>query len=103
MSAHVEVECYSGHTYAQEPRAFLWEGGRYRVAGVEARWRTPDGPAFRVRVESGERFDLHYQPETDTWSLFLLEKHEELEDNCSQLSSKETHPNPGQGGPPKDA
>lgn len=68
-----QVECYSGHTYAQEPRAFLWEGRRYLVVGVEARWRTPDGPAFRVRVESGKRFELHYQEGADTWSLFPLE------------------------------
>jgi aminotransferase len=63
------VECYSGHTYAQEPRALTWEGHRYLVAEVEARWRTPDGPAFRVRTESGERFELHYYESADAWHL----------------------------------
>ena len=24
----LQVECYSGHTYAQEPRAFVWQGRR---------------------------------------------------------------------------
>lgn len=65
----VWVECYSGHTYAQEPRAVVWAGQRHVVAQVEARWRTPDGPAFRLRTEAGDRFDLHYHESTDTWSL----------------------------------
>ena len=66
------VECYSGHTYAQEPRALTWEGRRYLVAEVEARWRTPDGPTFRVRTEAGERFDLHYHEQVDQWTITNL-------------------------------
>jgi hypothetical protein len=61
------VECYSGHTYAQEPRAFVWEGRRFAVIEVEARWRTPDGPAFRVRTEAGGQFELHYRELEDRW------------------------------------
>ena len=52
------VECYSGHTYAQEPRAVIWQGERLPVRGIEALWRTPAGPAFRVRTGSGARFAL---------------------------------------------
>jgi histidinol-phosphate/aromatic aminotransferase/cobyric acid decarboxylase-like protein len=61
------VECYSGHTYAQEPRAVIWQGRRYPVAHVEARWRTPEGPAFRVRTESGHIFDLAYHEAEGCW------------------------------------
>ncbi len=68
------VECYSGHTYAQEPRALTWAGRRYAVAEVEARWRTPDGPAFRVRTEPGDRFDLHYHEQEARWSLRPLQE-----------------------------
>jgi hypothetical protein len=46
----VRVECYSGYTYAQEPRAFEWQGQRYQVRHIAKRWRTPVGPAFRVEV-----------------------------------------------------
>jgi hypothetical protein len=44
----VRVECYSGYTYAQEPRAFDWQGQRYQVRHIAKRWRIPAGPAFRV-------------------------------------------------------
>jgi hypothetical protein len=72
FARRVEVECYSGHTYAQEPRAVVWEGRRYIVTEVEARWRTPDGPAFHVRTEPEESFELHYHELEDTWSVRLL-------------------------------
>jgi len=65
----LQVECYSGHTYAQEPRAFVWRGQRFEVEAVEARWRTPDGPAFRVRVHSEKVFELRYHDIEDRWSL----------------------------------
>ncbi len=63
------VECYSGHTYAQEPRAVVWGARRYPVVEVEARWRTPTGPAFRVRTESGAQFELHYHQLEDRWTI----------------------------------
>ena len=63
------VECYSGHTYAQEPRAFVWQGQRFAVKAVEGYWRTPEGPAFRVRVQSEQVFELRYCEGEDRWSL----------------------------------
>lgn len=63
------VECYSGHTYAQEPRAVHWQGHRYPVAQVEQRWRTPTGPAFRVQTESGAIFELEYHELEDQWLI----------------------------------
>jgi hypothetical protein len=68
----VAVECYSGYTYAQEPRAFIWEGQRYSVAEIEARWRAPDGPAFRVRTESGLQFNLAFHELEDRWTVVPL-------------------------------
>lgn len=64
-----QVECHSGHTYAQEPRAVIWHDHRYPVAAVAARWRTPLGPAFWIETETGERFALQYVEATDTWSI----------------------------------
>ena len=77
MQAPVRVECYSGHTYAQEPRAFEWEGRRYEVERVIKRWRTPAGPCFRVEVSGisdpnspiSNPVDLTYLESTDRWTM----------------------------------
>ncbi len=68
-SEPVRVECYSGHSYAQEPRVFTWRGERHLVAAVERAWRTPSGPHFRVRTQDGARFELAYDEQTDEWEL----------------------------------
>lgn len=67
-----QVECYSGHTYAQEPRAVILHGHRYPVSAVLQRWRTPRGPAFSVEIETGERLEVHYAELEDTWKVRLL-------------------------------
>ena len=63
----VRVECYSGHTYAQEPRVVVWQGFRVPVSRIERRWLTPDGPAFSVRLESGVTLYLVYVTLRDQW------------------------------------
>ena len=68
-----QVECYSGHTYAQEPRAVVWQGRRCQVEAVVARWRTPDGPAFRVRTQFAQLFDLRYHELEGRWSVVQAE------------------------------
>ena len=65
------VECYAGHRYPERPRAFLWEGKRVAVEAVEHSWRTPSGPAFRVRTADGRRFNLAYDEATDAWDIQL--------------------------------
>jgi len=52
--------------------AFVWEGKRYIVEAVEARWRTPEGPTFRVRAE-GRRFLLIYVEHQDVWVIEPVE------------------------------
>jgi hypothetical protein len=71
-AADALVECYSGHTYAQEPRALVWQGQRFQVAKVEERWRTPEGPAFRILTESGELFEVHYREPDKHWTIQAL-------------------------------
>jgi hypothetical protein len=66
------VECYSGHTYAGEPRAVTWQGCRHQVDRVEQRWRTPEGPAFRVRTDQGTLFDLHYYELEGRWAVQIV-------------------------------
>ena len=56
-----QVEFFSGHTYAQRPVAFTWEGQNYQVESVLAESMTPEGKIFLVRTVSGEEFELVYQ------------------------------------------
>ncbi len=63
------VECYAGYRYPERPRAFSWRGERVEVEKVERQWRTPSGPAFRVRTADGRRFTLAYDEAADEWSV----------------------------------
>ena len=65
----VHVECYSGYTYAQEPRAIVWRGFRVPVLRVVSAWRTPDGPAFRVYLNGGAWVELHFDEYRNQWLL----------------------------------
>lgn len=63
------VECYSGYTYAQEPRVVIWQERRFPVTGIERRWQSPDGPAFCVETEPGIPFELHYSNLERGWTI----------------------------------
>lgn len=63
------VECYAGYRYPERPRAFVWEGERVAVEEVERQWRTPAGPAFRVRAADGRRFILTYDEAAGAWDV----------------------------------
>jgi asparagine synthetase B (glutamine-hydrolysing) len=70
----VDVRCYSGHTYAQEPRALVWQGARYQVVQIEGRWRTPNGPAFRVTADPEGVFELYYHELEDHWTIRAMSR-----------------------------
>jgi aminotransferase len=65
----LQVECYSGHTFAQRPTAFVWRGRRYQVEHVLKQWRSPQGPGFQLVTSGGEPFELIYDETHDRWSL----------------------------------
>jgi len=65
----VHVECYSGYTYAQEPRFIARHGLRSEVVRVVKSWRTPAGPAFRVCLDDGTLVELQYHEQRDEWLL----------------------------------
>ena len=65
----VKVQCYSGRTYAERPVSFIWQNVVYVLQEIEEEWREPDGKYFRVRAETGEVFDLHYNGQEDELSL----------------------------------
>jgi hypothetical protein len=65
----VEVQCYSGHTYATEPRRVAWRGTELEVASIVRAWRTPAGPRFLVGTAGGRAFELDYDELQDVWWL----------------------------------
>jgi len=62
------VSCYSGHTYAERPQSFLWQGQEYRVEEIEKEWREPGTRNFLVRTEEKQLFRLCYNQAEDRWS-----------------------------------
>jgi len=63
------VECYSGHAYAQEPRAFWRDKQRRAVTEVRKRWREPTGPCFEVLADDAHVYVLAYHEATDRWTV----------------------------------
>lgn len=65
----LRVSTYSGHTYAQRPRSFTWQGVDYEVAEIEKEWLGPAEKHFRVRTKDNKIFHLCYNETQDRWSL----------------------------------
>jgi hypothetical protein len=68
----VQVECYSGHTFAERPMAFTCHGQRHQVGQILKQWHSPDGPGFRVLTLDGAEYELTYSQNQDEWTLHLL-------------------------------
>ena len=66
------VECHSGYTYAEYPRALHWEGERVEISVVEADWQTPRGRHFRVRTADDRSFELVYSEQSDEWRIQMV-------------------------------
>ena len=69
MFAEPLVECHSGFTYAESPRALRWDNARRVVKTIAAQWHQPGNRGFRVITEDDLTFDLSYMELSDTWSL----------------------------------
>jgi hypothetical protein len=70
--AELEVSCYSGHTYAEYPRSFVWQGTAYEVAGIEKAWHQPGERCFRIITHNNRLFNLCYNETQHRWSLTEL-------------------------------
>ena len=68
----VIVKCYSGHTYAERPRSFLWEDIEYEVEEIERAWQEPGERHFQVRTTDNKLFRLCYNEAEREWSLIEL-------------------------------
>lgn len=69
MPEPAAVACLSGARYADRPLSLTWQGQRLSVAALLARWRSPQGPGFRVRSQDGQVFDLLYLEREDRWQV----------------------------------
>ena len=68
----LKVNCYSGHTYAERPRSFEWQGMKYEVEEIEGAWQEPDARYFRVRTGDNKFFRLCYNETEKQWYLTEL-------------------------------
>ena len=68
----LKVSCYSGHTYAQSPRSFEWEGVTYEVDETEKVWQEPGEKHFQVRTSENKLFKLCYNETQKQWSITEL-------------------------------
>jgi len=75
------VDCYSGHTYAQEPRTFVFVSERRVVTRMCKRWREPAGPRFKVLADDGATYVLAYDEATDQWHVSVVRASAQL--RCS--------------------
>jgi len=69
---NLKVKCYSGHTYAERPKSFEWEGEEYEVAEIEKAWQGPGKRYFQVRTKDNKLFRLCYNEAEEQWSLTEL-------------------------------
>ena len=65
----LKVNCYSGHTYAERPDSFLWQGIEYEVKEIVKAWLEPGERHFQVRTEDNKLFQLCYNETERQWSL----------------------------------
>ncbi len=65
---NLRVHCYSGHTYAERPQSFEWQGVEYKVEEIEKAWQEPGERHFRVRTRENRHFRLRYSEAQDEWS-----------------------------------
>lgn len=68
----VSVECYSGYTYAQEPRVFVLDQQRRAICTIRKRWREPSGPCFEISTDNARIYKLVYHEATDLWMASSL-------------------------------
>ena len=66
------VNCYSGHTYAEEPRSFTLEGIEYEIVEIEKAWQEPGERHFQMRTSDNKLFRLCYNEIQKEWSVTAL-------------------------------
>ena len=72
MLDNLKVNCYSGHTYAERPQSFIWEGTEYAVEEIEKAWLEPGKRYFQARTRDNRLFRLCYNEGEREWTLTEL-------------------------------
>ena len=70
----LKVNCYSGHTYAERPKSFPWEGVEYEVEEIEKSWQEPGERHFLVHTTNNKSFKLSYNESQQQWTLIEVVK-----------------------------
>jgi hypothetical protein len=68
------VECYSGYTADETPRAFVIGDRRVAVVEVLDRWLGPDHRYFKLRGDDGDLYILRHDLASSEWDLTLFQK-----------------------------
>jgi len=68
----LQVNSYSGHTHAERPASFLWQGREHKVKDIEKAWQEPGKRLFKVITDEGKLFELCYNEADDQWSVIEL-------------------------------
>lgn len=77
----IQIQCYSGRSYADRPASFVWQDRQYQVKDIEKEWLEPGQKHFVVVTTSAKgeksekdekRFDICYDEREDAWSLTEL-------------------------------
>jgi len=69
---NTKVNCYSGYTYAERPKSFLWQGIEYEVEKIASNWQEPGKKYFKIITRDNKLFTLCYNEIDKEWSLTEL-------------------------------
>jgi len=87
-SGSATVVCYSGHTYAQEPRAFSQGTEHHTITEIRRQWREPTGPRFEVLADDGVTYLLAYDETTNHWQVSRQRHHPQTGNSGSATALK---------------
>ena len=85
---NLKVKCYSGHTYAERPVSFTWQGIDYEVEEVEKAWQGPGERCFQVKTKDNKIFQLCYNEAENRWSIIEPAKEQENAKGNSQNTGR---------------
>lgn len=64
------VNCYSGGSYADRPKSFIWLDEVHYVQKIIKTWTTPEGKHFKVLTAQDEIFELFYNINEKVWYVY---------------------------------
>jgi hypothetical protein len=67
-----QVECHSGHTYAQRPTALIWQDEHLDIEQILGEWLSPQARNFKVITVNHLIFELSYWEDSDQWRIVHL-------------------------------